>query len=218
MDQFANLYGRERNAMFLNCADMNFHYVPLEFEDLQFILINSNVKHQLSDSPYNQRKSDCRAGFMTLQKKYPELTNLSEATLTQLESVRKDLSDTVHSRCLYVLEENQRVRSSKSAIENKDWQQFGKLLCKSHEGLRDLYEVSCTELDLLVELAAKQEAVLGSRMVGGGFGGCTLNLVKTRSAKNSIEHIVNKYEHLTGLYASVYPVQISNGTSVIELE
>lgn len=215
MDQFANLHGKSENAILLDCSDLSFQHIPIQLDDYQFLLINTNVKHQLSDSPYNQRKLACKTGLQVLQNQFPQLKSLSEADLGQLNSVKDRLSEEVYNRCLYVIEENKRVVSSKIALENKDWQSFGELLFASHKGLSSLYEVSCPELDFLVDLAKKDPSVMGSRMMGGGFGGCTINLIKKDNIDSFISKVETEYQNRFGFSISTYPVNISNGTQII---
>ena len=217
MDQFSNLHGKSENAIFLDCYDLSFQYVSLQLDNYQFLLINTNVKHQLNNSPYNQRKLDCETGLQILQNKFPQLNSLSNTDLGQLNSVKEKLSTKVYNRCLYVIEENERVKSSKIALENNDLQSFGDLLFASHKGLSSLYEVSCPELDFLVDLAKKDTSVIGSRMMGGGFGGCTINLIKKDKIDNFINKAESEYQHKFGLSISTYPVNISDGTQIIKL-
>ena len=217
MDQFSNLNGKKDNAILLDCSDLSFNHIPIKFDEFQLLLINTNVKHQLSDSPYNQRKESCRKGYEILNKKYPGLTSLSDANISQLNSVKTEMPHKIYNRCKYVIEENDRVKQSVVAIKNKDWNKLGNLLFASHEGLSKLYEVSCEELDFLVEIAQKDDSVSGSRMMGGGFGGCTINLVK----KNAIDQFRSKaeisYYNKFGIKPDTYLVNITDGTKIIEI-
>lgn len=216
MDQFVNLHGKEGHALLLDCSDLSFQHIPVQLEDYQLLLINTNVKHQLSDSPYNQRKTECKEGLKILQSENPELKSLSVANLEQLNALRKKMSEPVYHRCRYVIEENERVKSAKTAIENKNWQKLGELLFASHKGLRDLYEVSCAELDFIVDMAAKHDAVIGSRMMGGGFGGCTLQLIKKDRIEDFISVVNKEYQLKFNRSISTYSVCISGGTQIIE--
>ena len=217
MDQFSNLNGKKDNAILLDCSDLSFNHIPIQLDDYQLILINTNVKHQLSNSPYNQRKLACKTGFDVLQKKYPNLPSLSRANLEQLNAVKQELSQEIYNRCLYVIEENERVLQSKIALQNKDWQKFGNLLFASHKGLSELYEVSCDELDFLVGIAKNESSVLGSRMMGGGFGGCTINLIKKDSLNDFTEKVKELYFEKFGIKADIYPINITDGTKITEL-
>ena len=216
MDQFANLNGMAGHALFLDCADLSYQLVPIELEDYQLLLINTNVKHQLRDSQYNQRKTECKKGFDLLRSQHPDLKSLSDANLGQLRGLKEEMPALVYRRCLYVIEENERVRAARTAVENKHWQALGELLFASHSGLRNLYEVSCAELDLIVDLAVNHDAVIGSRMIGGGFGGCTLNLIQKDGLDDFVSAVELAYQSKFGRSVSTYSVRISNGTHVIE--
>lgn len=216
MDQFSSMLGKKGHLLYLNCADLSCQYIPIELEAYQILLINSNVKHQLTDSPYNQRKKECQYGLSILRKKYPKMISLCNASFDDLCSIKDEISDIVYNRCLYVLEENERVKTASMAIQNKNWEVLGQLLFDSHEGLKDLYEVSCKELDYIVELALNNVDVLGSRLMGGGFGGCTINIVK-KNAIESFKSIVKKsYFSKFGHEVDFYEVSISNGTRLVE--
>jgi len=215
MDQFSNLHGKSGHAILLDCSNLSFQHIPVKLDDYQLLLINTNVKHQLSGSPYNQRKLSCKTGLKVLQNEFPELNSLSEAGLGQLNLVKEKMSAEVYNRCLYVIEENRRVKSSKIALENKDWQSFGNLLFASHEGLSKLYEVSCPELDFLVDLAKQDTSVIGSRMMGGGFGGCTINIIEKGKVDDFIRKAGKAYKAKFGISISTYPVNISDGTRLV---
>ncbi len=216
MDQFSNLHGMADQALFLNCADMSFKAVPVSLQNYQLMLINTHVKHQLSDSPYNQRKLQCMQGFELLKGNYPELPSLSDARISQLNRLKDEMSEVVYNRCLYVIEENSRVKAAKNALDNQNLILFGALLFESHAGLRDLYEVSCQELDFLVEIAKNEPAVVGSRMMGGGFGGCTINLIHQDGVNDFMMKIRRDYQNTFGLSTSFYKVNISGATKIIE--
>jgi galactokinase len=216
MDQISNLRGKAGHALFVDCADLSFDYVPIDFRDQRFMLIDTNVRHKLSDSPYNNREEQCRAGVGFLQNRFPEIESLRDASRAQLESVKPDLSQVVYQRCLFVVEENERVILARKAVENKDWKRFGQLLYSSHIGLRDLYEVSCGELDFLVGYTENHPEVLGSRMMGGGFGGCTLNLVQKDFIEDFVSDLEAAYLLKFGVAIDAYPVNLSDGTRIIE--
>lgn len=216
MDQFTSMMGKKDHALLLNCNNFCNSLIPLHLEDFQLILINTNVKHALSDSPYNERKNQCKEGLGILQSMHPQLNSLAEANLTQLKECKSKMSDVIYNRSLYVIEEIQRVNEAKEAVLNQEWERFGELLYASHEGLQNLYEVSCPELDFLVDFTRNKESILGSRMMGAGFGGCTLNLVKKTGIDNFIASITQKYESKFGLQPETYLVKTSNGTQLIE--
>jgi len=211
MDQFASMNGVEGHAMFLDCRDLSYSQIPIQTEDYQLILINTNVKHQLADSAYNKRKEECNEGLAIIQYEFPKANSLRDVSLVQLDMAKGKMSETVYKRCQYVIEENARVIESKSAIENKDWNKFGELLFASHDGLKNLYEVSCQELDFLVEQVKFNPKIIGSRMMGGGFGGCTVNLSHKTINEDDITRIKKEYFNRFGLELEVIPVGISDG-------
>lgn len=217
MDQFSSIMGKSNQAMLLNCEDLSFEYIPIEMKDYEIILINSNVKHSLANSAYNQRRKECNEGLKILQEKFPKLNSLAQITMEQLLSTKDELSPTNYNRCLYVFEENKRVVETKKAIELKDWKKVGKLLFESHHGLQYLYEVSCAELDFLVDQVRENEAVIGSRMMGGGFGGCTLSIVKKNSRAFLEKTITEEYFKKFGFLVNIYSIKISEGTKLIEI-
>lgn len=216
MDQFSSMMGKSNQAILLNCEDLSFEYIPIKLKDYEIILINSKVKHALADSAYNQRRNECNEGLKTLQKMFPKLKSLAQTKVKQLLSVKDELSPTVYNRCLYVIEENERVLKTKKAIENEQWEEVGELLFKSHHGLQYLYEVSCEELDFLVEQSKVTDAIIGSRMMGGGFGGCTLNLIKINKINTFKKMITKKYFSTYNLTLEFYKVNLSKGTHIID--
>ena len=215
MDQFASMIGISDHAMFLDCRDLSYSQILIHAEDYQLILINSNVKHQLADSVYNKRKEECYEGLTIMQNDLPQVNSLRDISLDQLNNMKDKIPEVIFRRCQYIIEENERVEASKTAIKNKKWEIFGQLLYASHHGLQYLYEVSCNELDFLVEQAKEHPDVFGSRMMGGGFGGCTLNLIKKDKATEFIDQVAQKYLVEFGTAIDVYQVNISNGTHIL---
>ncbi len=215
MDQFSSMNGKAGHALFLDCKDLSYEQVPIQLDDYQLVLINTNIKHKLADSAYNKRKEECNEGLAILQNKFPQLHSLRDADIEQLNSLKEEIPSVIYQRCLYVIEENKRVKAAKTAIENKQWQVFGQLLFASHHGLQYLYEVSCSELDFLVERAKKHKAVIGSRMMGGGFGGCTLNLIRKNGVGEFTNAIAKEYYQQFNQSVAIYPVHISDGTRIV---
>ena len=215
LDQFGSTFGKEDKAMLLHCGDLNYEYLDINLRDYCLVLINTNVKHEHLTSGYNDRPEECRGALRKLQNVYPEVTTLSEAVLSMVDKEVVDLTINEKARVTYILEENQRVLDFKKALSKGDLKQCGKLLYASHEGLQHLYEVSCMELDLLVELSRGYDEVLGARMMGGGFGGCTLSIVKKAAAATIVEEITAAYTAQTSIEADVYWVNISNGVEII---
>ena len=215
MDQFANMFGVENQAILLNCETLEYEPVSVNLGAYELLLINTNLKHQLSDSPYNERKRQCEKGLSVLRESFPEMRSLATADLQQLESVKDKLSQTEFNRCRYVIGEQQRVLSARSALDSGDIFLFGSLLFQSHFGLRDLYEVSCPELDFLVEMAGHEPSVLGARMMGGGFGGCTINLIHQDHMKSFIADVTGKFVSQFGQAPTPIQVSLCNGTARI---
>ncbi len=187
MDQFASFFGKENHVIRLDCRSLEHEYYPLDLEDYRLLLIDTQVKHSLASSAYNARRQQCENGVKIVQNKYPLVKSLRDATLEMLEEHKALLGEEVWRRCSYVVEENQRVLNACEALLKGDTKKLGELMYLSHRGLQEKYEVSCKELDLLVEIAAETEGVIGSRMMGGGFGGCTINLV-SRSALDTFRN------------------------------
>ncbi|MFD1469608.1 galactokinase [Hymenobacter caeli] len=177
MDQFASLFGRAGHVVRLDCRSLAYEYFPFDARRYHLVLCNSGVKHALASSEYNKRRQECAQGVAVLQRHYPAIQSLRDATLAQVEAHRDDLGDVVYRRCRYVVQENLRVQAACDALNANDMATVGRHMYASHAGLRDDYQVSCRELDELVEMARPLPGVLGARMMGGGFGGCTINLV-----------------------------------------
>ena len=193
MDQVSSLFGMGNTILLMDFKHLTIKRFPFLFDAYELFLINTNVRHALADSAYNQRRRECEKGYSILKKAYPAIECLSDVSLEMLDQSKQAMSDTIYARCKYVLEENQRVREAVRHIPSNDGVGFGKLLYASHEGLRNGYEVSCAQLDFLVDAAQNNGDILGSRMMGGGFGGCTLNLAKKGRADVFFEGISADY-------------------------
>lgn len=211
MDQFASAMGKKSHAIFLDTNTLNYEYAPVKLKDAQIIITNSNVKHSLVDSAYNDRRRDCENALKILQKTCG-IRTLGDLSEEQFEDAKTALSDPVlYKRAKHAVYENQRTIRAKNALQNNDIPLFGKLMNDSHTSLRDDYEVSCTEVDYLVELAWKLPQVLGSRITGGGFGGCTVSIVETAAAEIFQENLRKAYQEKFGLNAEFYLADIDNG-------
>ena len=178
MDQFASTMGKEGNVIVLDCRSLDYRYAPVELQDYGIVLCDTKVKHALVDSEYNTRRKECEAGVSLHRKHYPTVSSLRDVTSDMLEKHRRDLPEIVYQRCSYVVAEIARVQEAYIDLERGDVRAFGERMFETHEGLSKCYGVSCRELDFLVEEARKFDGVIGARMMGGGFGGCTINLVK----------------------------------------
>lgn len=214
MDQFAVLHGKKEMAILLDCRSLEHRYLPMKLTDYQLGLINSRIKHDLVDSAYNERRKACENVVAHIRRDHPEMFSLRDISKEILSGYRSDLPELEFQRAMYVIEENDRVLATCRALEGNNFSELGTLLWQSHEGLSGQYEVSCRELDLLVALAKLENGVLGARMMGGGFGGCTLNLLKTEKARRVMENIVTAYYRHTGIEAEFYLVDIAEGTAV----
>ncbi|MBU2444968.1 MAG: galactokinase [Bacteroidetes bacterium] len=215
MDQFINIFGKENKVLKLDCRTLEFEYYPFELNDLQIVLCDTQVKHSLASGKYNARRTQCEEGVRILRKFNNKIHTLRDVDLEFLNSHRSELDPTIFKRCKYVLNENSRVDASCRDLENGDFISFGRRMYESHEGLRYEYEVSCKELDTLAEIASNHEAVLGARMMGGGFGGCTINLVKKDGLEDFKEKIEKKYFAHFGKSIKFYITRIESGTSII---
>ncbi len=210
MDQFASLHGRKDHLMRLDCRSMEFEYFPFQSDDYRLVLINSRVKHELSGSPYNRRRESCERVAKELG-----MVSLRGATLEQIEALRGKVSDEDLSRAIYVVGEEQRVYAVCDALQKGDFEDVGRQMYATHEGLSKDYEVSCVELDFLNDVA-KECGVTGSRMMGGGFGGCTINLVRNELYDTFISSALAQFKEKYGIEAQVIDVNISDGARRIE--
>lgn len=215
MDMFASMMGQKDHFMRIDCRDLSYSYYPFHATDLRIILCDSGVKHALADSEYNTRRAECEEGAAYLRQFNPSVRSLRDVTPEILEAGRDGLRPVVFRRCRYVIGENARVIQVCEALQNDDFEQVGQLLFATHEGLSQEYEVSCPELDFLVGQARAQEGVLGARMMGGGFGGCTINLVRADRADRFIEAMAEAYYQRFGTAMKHYEVRPANGTELL---
>jgi galactokinase len=213
MDQFASIHGKQANVILLDCQNISHTYHTIDLAECTLLLVNSNIKHSLASSEYNTRRLECEQGLQVIKVVYPQVKSLRDVTAAMLESVKSQLSPVVFDRCIYVVQENDRVQQAVDALLNNDLKLFGLLMYQTHAGLSELYQVSCPELDLLVKLTAERPEVLGSRMMGGGFGGCTLNVVETKHLQAVTDFLSESYKHVYGKTPEVYPVKIVDGCS-----
>ncbi len=210
MDQFVCALGKRDHALFLDCRDLAYRHVPLS-DRVKIVVCDSSVRRTLASSEYEIRLKQCRQAVAQLGTTGLAVNSLREIDLTDLEVARHSLSEVLLKRARHVVSENERVLRAVKDLEKGDLESFGSLMVASHESLRDDYEVSCRELDLLVELALKQPGVLGARMTGAGFGGCTVNLVRGDAAERFADAVKEGYSKATGLNAGVYVCQASDG-------
>ncbi len=216
MDQFVSCYGRASHALLLDCRSLEYDYVKIP-PDLQLVICNTMVKHDLASGEYNARRAECEEGVRVLREVFPEIRALRDVSLYQLENQRARLSPKVFARCRHVITENARVKNAVDAFQRGDRKALGTLMQESHRSLRDDYEVSCKELDLMVEIASAQPGLVGARMTGGGFGGCTINLVESAAVNDFKRNVAAEYSSRTGLSPEIYVSPASNGAQQIEI-
>lgn len=212
MDQFASAMGKKDHAIFLKCDDLTFDYAPIKLAGKKIILSNTKKKHALGASKYNERRSECEKGFEILHAAMPEKNCLGEISVAEFEEHKHLITDeTVQKRIKHVIYEDERVLASVEALKNGDIVKFGQYMNMSHDSLRYDYEVTGDELDAMVEEARKIDGVIGSRMTGGGFGGCTVSIVNDESVDTFIKEVGKNYEARTGITPEFYVSEIGDG-------
>ena len=214
MDQFTSLFGQAQRALLLDCRSLEFKLLPLP-DTVKLVICNTMVKHELASSAYNERRAQCEAGVRHLAQFLPNVKALRDVTIEQLEQFGRDLPEVVYRRCRHVITENARVLAAAAALDQHDLRRFGDLMAESHRSLRDDYEMSSSELDLMVELARKVAGVYGARMTGGGFGGSTVNLVAADRVEEFKQSVPKEYERITALKPEIYVCEPANGAEEI---
>ena len=212
MDQFVSCLGRAGHALLLDCRSLEYKLIPIP-ENVHLVICNTMVKHEHASGAYNQRRDECDEGVRILSEWYPNARALRDISVEQLEQHSAAMPATIYKRCLHVVSENQRVLEGAKYLAAGDVGRFGSLMRESHRSLRDLFEVSCRELDIMVEIAESLEGYCGGRMTGGGFGGCTVNLVKSADASRFAAQISERYQAATGIKPDVYVCSAANGAS-----
>jgi galactokinase len=215
MDQFVSLHAKANNALLLDCRSLDYKLLPMSAA-ARLIVCNTMVKHKLASSEYNQRREQCEAGVKHLAQMLPNVSALRDVTLEQLEKHGQEMPDVIYRRCRHVVSENGRVLEAGAALVRDDLNKFGQLMYESHLSLRDDYEVSCKELDLMVELARKVDGVYGARMTGGGFGGCTVNLVAREHEEEFKSVVAEGYERENKLKPEIFVCEPSAGAGEVE--
>jgi galactokinase len=210
MDQFVASHGKRGQALLLDCRSLEYRQLPLP-DDVAIAICNTMVKHSIAKGEYNQRRAECEAGVHVLSKHQPQVRALRDVTLEGLEAYGHELPEVVVRRCRHVIGENARVLKAAAALEQGELPAFGSLMLESHRSLRDDFAVSCSELDLMVELAQRVEGVYGTRMTGGGFGGCTIALVQTGCVEAFQRTVREGYEHSTGRKPEIYICAAADG-------
>lgn len=216
MDQFASMFGQLSQAIRLDCRSLSYEYIPLSMDGLRIVLLDSNVKHSHGSSEYNVRRKQCEDGVAMIQQHHPEVQTLRDATMKMVNDFILPFDHTIYKRCKFILEENERVVTAAENLKNGDLKSFGAKMFSSHEGLQNWFEASCTEMDFLVNCVKNNDAVPGSRMMGGGFGGCTINLVKEGAVDEIIQMASAAYHNTLNLELTPYVAKIETGTTVLK--
>lgn len=215
MDQFASMMGRKDYLIKLDCRSLEYDYIPFKLEGIKVLLLNTNVKHSLASSEYNTRREECEAAVKWIKAQRPEVNSLRDATEAMLDEYVLPVDKLVDQRSRYVVQEIERLLNVCNALQQGDIHAVGRLMYATHDGLSKMYNVSCKELDWLVDRVRGNEAVLGARMMGGGFGGCTINLVREEAIDSLIASLKPAYEAEMNLPLTYYIASIDNGTEII---
>ncbi|MEO0571885.1 MAG: galactokinase [Bacteroidota bacterium] len=216
MDQFASVMGKDGHTMLLDCRTLDFEYIPTRVEPYQLLLLNTNVAHNLATGEYNLRRAQCEEGLDVLANDHAIGKTFRAVTPKMLEESKDKLGSLLYNRCSYVVEEIQRVLEAVSALRKDELATLGQLMYETHQGLSEKYEVSCPELDFLVELSKSEDQILGARMMGGGFGGCTLNLIRKDAIDNFVKKAFTTYKDKFGIELSHFVTQPSQGTTLLK--
>jgi len=214
MDQFISCMGKDGHALFLDCRSLEYEWIPFPSDAYSVVILNTKKMRELTGSEYNTRRSQCEEGVHELRSFLPNIRALRDVSVGDFETYGKTLSNSVRKRCEHVVKENQRVLDFKDALKTGKQELLGRLLLESHESLRDLYEVSCNELDALVDIAMHTDGVIGARMTGAGFGGCAIAVVAKGKEKQLEANVLSEYPARTGIQPEVYVSSPSQGATV----
>jgi galactokinase len=215
MDQYINIFGKQDHVIRIDCRSLEYKYYPFAFHNISLVLFDTRVSHSLASSEYNRRREECSEGVSIIRNSYPEVNSLRDVSVDMLQKCKDKMDPTIYRRGKYVVEENDRVLQGCRELEKGDLKAFGKLMAKTHVGLSRDYEVSCKELDYLVKLVKNDPQVYGSRMMGGGFGGCTINLIENNHVDEVSKIITERYKQKFNIDLKTYITAISSGTNVI---
>ena len=215
MDQFASVFGKKDHVIKLDCQSLDYEYVPLVLEGYKILLLNTNVKHSLGSSEYNTRRAQCEQGVAWVKEHHPGVNSLRDVNIEMLHKYVQPKDEVIYKRCKYVVEEKERLLTGCEDLKRGDLKALGKKMFETHDGLSKEYEVSCEELDFLVDAVRDNPDVVGARMMGGGFGGCTINIVKEEAIDGLIDQLEESYKEKMGMDLSAYIAQIENGTSLL---
>jgi galactokinase len=215
MDQFASVFSETDKVIKLDCRSLEYQYFPIKLNDYSIILCDTQVKHTLASSEYNTRRHECESGVEILKKYDSKIQSLRDASPELLYKHKSEFTPVVYNRCKYVVEEIKRVTDACDALTKGEINKVGKLMYETHFGLRDEYEVSCRELDVLVDIAQKSGVVIGARVMGGGFGGCTINIVQKSNVEKFMDLVKTEYKKQTEKDLIIYNVSVKQGTSIL---
>ncbi|MES2575066.1 MAG: galactokinase [Bacteroidota bacterium] len=218
MDQFSSVMGKENKVIKIDCRTLEYEYHDADFNDYSLVLFDSNVKHSLMTSAYNERRQQCEEGITIIKNNFPEINSFRDCTENQILSLKDKMSENVFKRSLFVVKEINRVALACEALDRGDILTLGKLMFETHRGLSVDYEVSCAELDMIVDTLQKEAAVIGSRQMGGGFGGCAITLIKKGEEARIQKQLATLYFDAFGIELKIYDVKIGNGTSLYTLQ
>ncbi|MBC7525672.1 MAG: galactokinase [Flavobacterium sp.] len=213
MDQFASVFGKKNHIIKLDCNTLEYEYYNADFQNYSLLLLDSKVKHTHLTSGYNDRRIEVEKGFTILKQHFPKISTFRDCTEKMVLKLEIELGDVIFRRCLFVVKEIQRVKDAVIAIKESNYTNLGELMTQTHEGLSKDYEVSCDELDFLVAKAIAEKSVLGARMMGGGFGGCSINLIEKGNEDQLIKKISEEYKLKFGIELKSYKIKISKGTT-----
>ena len=214
MDQYASVMSKEGHVILLDCQSLEATYVPMNIAPYKLLLLNTNVSHNLASGEYNTRRQQCESGVAIIQKKYPAVQSLRDVSMEMLSEFKLDLSTVVFDRCSYVVQEKERTLNAVEALKNNDLKELGALMYQTHDGLQHLYEVSCKELDFLVDFSKKYEQVLGARVMGGGFGGCSINLIHETAVAQFTAEVSKAYFEEFEIKLTAFEAMPCEGTSI----
>jgi galactokinase len=216
MDQFASMFGKKDQAILLDCKTMEYQYYPLQLEHYDIVLLDTQIKHALASSEYNTRRQECEQGIELIHQQYSSVNSLRDASMNMLnEMVDQKNNSKVYNRCKYVIEEIERTQAAAIDLKAGRLEAFGQKMFATHEGLSNLYEVSCPELDFLVSAVKDNPNVIGARMMGGGFGGCTINLIKKEATASVVQKLVASYHKTFQKNLLTYEVNIDDGARIL---
>ncbi|MDR5590689.1 galactokinase [Christiangramia sp. SM2212] len=216
MDQYSSVMSKPDHIILLDCRDLKAEFIPADFRNCKLLLLNTNVSHSIADSDYNSRRAECEAAVEIIQKELPEIRSVRDLNFEILDQFKDKLKAKMYERCLYVLKENERVLKAAETLKSGSLKEFGELMYGSHEGLQHNYEVSCKELDFLVDYSRDKDFIYGSRMMGGGFGGCTINLIEEDKIDEYIDEVSAAYFAKFNIKLDAIIVQPDEGTKIFK--